>query len=131
MASEIRDKDGVPIHVGDQVRTKTRRGQVYAVFTDSASTPVEKADDLEITAPIKHTPKVVLLDKNGRQVAHNPSVLRHTTSDSGERSEKAQTSDNDYLNSAKEMKSQTQSMGRYPCAADVTSSVRLSSSRYI
>ncbi|GJJ08528.1 hypothetical protein Clacol_002746 [Clathrus columnatus] len=79
MTSEIRDKDGVPVHVGDYVKTANRQGQVQAIFTNNTVTPSEKADDVEVAVTIKHPPKVVFLDKKGTQVSHNPSVLSHAS----------------------------------------------------
>ncbi|KAJ5676761.1 uncharacterized protein N7477_002394 [Penicillium maclennaniae] len=91
---EVLDKNGNPIHKGDYVVTRIRGGthegkaqqstrrsvdldgdlcadsssdtQVEEIITDE-----ERAQEIDV----KHPPKVLFRNKNGKQVAHNPGTL--------------------------------------------------------
>ncbi|KAJ6120932.1 hypothetical protein N7523_005212 [Penicillium sp. IBT 18751x] len=67
---EVLDKDGNPIHEGDYVVTRirggTHEGKVEEIITDE-----ERAQEIDV----KHPPKVLFRNKNGKQVAHNPGTL--------------------------------------------------------
>ncbi|KZP22343.1 hypothetical protein FIBSPDRAFT_859646 [Athelia psychrophila] len=77
--SNIIDKDGVPIHAGDQVYTKfrgdKREGQVEALYDKSGEVIEGSAKGVHIN--VKNPPKVVFHDQHGHQVAHNPQTLTH------------------------------------------------------
>ncbi|KAJ5197714.1 uncharacterized protein N7498_006831 [Penicillium cinerascens] len=66
----VSDKNGEPIHEGDYVYTRirggTHEGKVEEIVTDG-----ERAEETSV----KHPPKVLLHNKDGKTRAHNPGTL--------------------------------------------------------
>ncbi|KZT06060.1 uncharacterized protein LAESUDRAFT_680079 [Laetiporus sulphureus 93-53] len=83
MTHEVRDKEGHPIKVGDEVFTRirggTHEGKVEAVLRTEED--IKNAGDLGIT--VKHPPKVIFTDQHGHRVSHNPETLSHVGEGSG------------------------------------------------
>ncbi|KAI4524769.1 hypothetical protein K525DRAFT_291590 [Schizophyllum commune Loenen D] len=71
-SSQVNDKHGEPIHVGDTVASKARGGRQYGEVTDIVTT---KEEAEEVGA--KNPPKVLYEDQHGHQVSHNPGTLVH------------------------------------------------------
>ncbi|KAI5829456.1 hypothetical protein K523DRAFT_242127 [Schizophyllum commune Tattone D] len=69
-SSQVNDKHGEPIHVGDTVASKARGGRQYGEVTDIVTT---KEEAEEVGA--KNPPKVLYEDQHGHQVSHNPGTL--------------------------------------------------------
>ncbi|KAJ9134770.1 hypothetical protein NKR23_g9951 [Pleurostoma richardsiae] len=72
MPSDIKDKNGEPIHEGDTVFTKFRGGRHEGVV-DKIVTTQEEAKE----ADVKNPPKVLFTDQHGHHVSHNPGTLQH------------------------------------------------------
>jgi len=72
MAPDLKDKNSVPIHVGDQVFTPIRGGKHQGEVEDIVRTE----QDAKITGT-KNPPKVRFTDQHGHNVAHNAGTLRH------------------------------------------------------
>jgi hypothetical protein len=77
--TDIKDKEGEPIHVGDTVYTRIRgggrEGQVEVIY-DKSGKVVEGCDE-GVRINVKNPPKVIFTDQHGRQVSHNPGTLMH------------------------------------------------------
>ncbi|TRM59600.1 hypothetical protein BD626DRAFT_408881, partial [Schizophyllum amplum] len=72
--SQVKDKNGEPIHVGDTVASKARGGRQYGEVTDVVTTK-EEADEVGA----KNPPKVLYEDQHGHTVSHNPGTVVHGT----------------------------------------------------
>ncbi|KAJ5673759.1 hypothetical protein N7462_009198 [Penicillium macrosclerotiorum] len=68
--SDIWDKYGNPIHKADYVFTRIRggshEGKVEEIITD---------DNRAAELSLKHPPKILFQNKDGKKVAHNPGAL--------------------------------------------------------
>ncbi|KAL1741734.1 hypothetical protein HDZ31DRAFT_66649 [Schizophyllum fasciatum] len=71
-SSQVQDKHGEPIRVGDTVASKARGGRQFGEVTDVVTTK-EEADEVGA----KNPPKVLYEDQHGHQVSHNPGTLVH------------------------------------------------------
>ncbi|PFH49364.1 hypothetical protein AMATHDRAFT_147760 [Amanita thiersii Skay4041] len=70
--SEVYDKHGKPIQVGDIVSSKARGGKQTGEVTAIDITE-EDAKARGVTRP----PKVLYTDQHGHSIAHNPGTLVH------------------------------------------------------
>ncbi|KIO20889.1 hypothetical protein M407DRAFT_81097 [Tulasnella calospora MUT 4182] len=68
--SQIKDKYGEKISVGDQVYTKYRGGS-HEGEVEKIVTSKEEAED----EGVKNPPKVLFTDQHGHRVNHNPGTL--------------------------------------------------------
>ncbi|KAK8854493.1 hypothetical protein IAR55_003231 [Kwoniella newhampshirensis] len=68
--SEIKDKQGKLINVGDTVYTPFRGGKHEGEVSDIVTTKEEAEEK-----GVKNPPKVLFTDQNDKDVSHNPSTL--------------------------------------------------------
>ncbi|TRM68401.1 hypothetical protein BD626DRAFT_545505 [Schizophyllum amplum] len=73
-SSEIKDKHGDPITVGDTVAMKSHGGRQYGEVVDLLTTK-EQTDEVGA----KNPPKVLYDTQTGHRVWHNPEALVHGT----------------------------------------------------
>ncbi|KAF3104118.1 hypothetical protein TWF706_004591 [Orbilia oligospora] len=71
--SDIEDKHGQRIEVGDTVYTKIRGGKHEGEVEKIVRT-AEEAQNFQETS-VKNPPKVLFHDQKGKLVAHNPGTL--------------------------------------------------------
>ncbi|KAI0064935.1 hypothetical protein BV25DRAFT_1852009 [Artomyces pyxidatus] len=80
-SSEVTDKNGEPIEVGDKVWSRARggkqEGEAEAILIDQHD--VKNAGDLGVS--VKNPPKVVYTNQHGHKVSHNPGTLLHLESE--------------------------------------------------
>ncbi|TFK33995.1 hypothetical protein BDQ12DRAFT_636980 [Crucibulum laeve] len=72
MPAEVKDKDGVPIHVGDTVSNRARGGKQVGKVSAIVTTEEEAAE-----REVGHPPKVLFGDQHGHHVAHYPPTVIH------------------------------------------------------
>ncbi|RKU44527.1 hypothetical protein DL546_007027 [Coniochaeta pulveracea] len=72
MPDEIKDKNGEPINVGDNVFTKIRGGSHEGQVEKIVTTEEEAKEE-----GVKRPPKVLYTDQHGHAVNHNPGTLEH------------------------------------------------------
>ncbi|KAJ3560783.1 hypothetical protein NP233_g10607 [Leucocoprinus birnbaumii] len=68
----LRDKDGIPIQIGEMVSSRQRAGRHYGNVTDIVITEEDAKKK-----GVAHPPKVLFKTQTGKLVQHNPSVLVH------------------------------------------------------
>ncbi|KAF8638974.1 hypothetical protein AX17_001806 [Amanita inopinata Kibby_2008] len=70
--SEVHDRHGRPIHIGDIVSSRARGGKQCGKVTNIVLTEEEAQEK-----GVKHPPKVIFVDQHGHSITHNPGVLVH------------------------------------------------------
>ncbi|KAF5349139.1 hypothetical protein D9756_009444 [Leucocoprinus leucothites] len=68
----LRDKDGVPIQIGEMVSSRHRTGRQFGNVVDIVVTEEEAKKK-----GVAHPPKVLFKTQTGKMVQHNPNVLVH------------------------------------------------------
>jgi len=81
--TEIKHKQGNPIHAGDTVYTRIRgggrEGEVEAIYDKSGEVVKDSREGVRIN--VQNPPKIVFTDQHGHQVSHNPGTLTHPEKD--------------------------------------------------
>jgi len=70
MMAQVKDKNGKPIKVGDEVMTRFRGGKREGKVEEIVTGDKEAEE-----RGVKHPPKVIFTDQHGHKVAHNPGTL--------------------------------------------------------
>ncbi|EAU82122.1 hypothetical protein CC1G_09581 [Coprinopsis cinerea okayama7 len=71
-SNQVVDKEGMPIHVGDEVSCRARGGKHVGKVEKIVYTKEEAEEE-----GVKNPPKVIYTDQHGHRVNHNPGTLVH------------------------------------------------------
>jgi len=72
---EVKDKEGKPIHVGDEVAGKRRGGKQTGEVEEVIATKEEAKK-----AGVRDPPKVLFTDQHGKDITHRVSFIFRTSS---------------------------------------------------